>query len=133
MKLLIPLIELFKYVVQLAKSGRGLLAYTILLVAASALGGYGGKTYVDKKHSEGIKKVEENQKAIVTLQQNQQQIVTTLKVMQNTLENVNTAMQDVKHTVRQTDDSVRKTQEKVVEIYRDVYQIKLKQQNERGS
>lgn len=127
MRLLLPLIELFKYVVTLARSGRFLLAYTILLVAVTGVAGYAGKEYVDTKHAKGVAEVKANQEKIAQLAQNQQHIVTTLQIVKNTLENVNTAMQDVKHTVRETDTSVRQTQQKVVEIYRDVYEIKLNQ------
>lgn len=111
----------------------GVIVGTVALLGTASLA-YAGKLYVDQKHAAGVKAVEqaekqaeENKKKLVKLAENQTEIVSTLKVMQNTLQNANGLIEDVKHTVRETDKSVRATQQKVVEIYEDVYQIKLKQ------
>lgn len=124
---LLSLIELFKYVVALAKEGKGLAAYTILLGFASAAGAWAGKEYVDTKHTEGLKAISKNQAKIEELSKNQAEIVTTLRVMQVTLSTMSDTVGDVKRVMNQTNESVQKTQEKVVEIYREVYEIKTKQ------
>ncbi len=69
-----------------------------------------------------------NAEEIAKLKTNQTQVAATLQVMQGTLQLVNENMKDIKDTVLRVDQTNRDTQKTVVDIYRDVYQIKLKQQ-----
>jgi prefoldin subunit 5 len=71
--------------------------------------------------------IAQNATAIEKLKDNQNNIASTMKVMQGTLKNLNTTMGDLKNTMQQVDKTNRDVQKAVVDIYRDVYDIKLKQ------
>lgn len=118
-------------VMQLVTAGRWK-ALAIVLVAGSSAGlGWAGKTYVDKKHDAGMAAVETNTTTIQAVKETQGKVVTSIQVMENNLQTITTMMRDVSDTMKRVDETNRDMQRTVVDIYRDVYQIKLKQ-NESG-
>lgn len=105
-----------------------LLSFTAFAVAGSL--GWAGKEYVDTKHAEGVKEIKDHAEQIRKLNENQTQMVATMKIVENSLKAVAENMGDLKTTIRHVDETNRDVQKTVVDIYRDVYQIKLKQQSE---
>lgn len=88
---------------------------------------WAGKSYVDTKHQEGMLVVERLKDSNKDLESTQNQVVTTLQVMQGTLKNMESNLKQMQDTMKRVDESNRKMSDTVVDIYRDVYQIKLKQ------
>lgn len=88
---------------------------------------WAGKNYVDTKHQDGMIVVEKIKDSNKDLKQTQDEVVTTLKVMQGTLKNMESNLKQMQDTMKQVDKTNREMSKTVVDIYRDVYQIKLKQ------
>lgn len=83
----------------------------------------GGKTYVDDKLDEITEKADadrEKMQALIDAERDKnQQMVSTLTVMQGTLNTVSDAMKDVKDAMRVSDQKVSDTQKMVIDIYRN--------------
>ena len=90
---------------------KGVIGNAIAMLLVSLVMGYFGYGYVEAKHQEGTARVAENKKQIEQLAKNQAQIVTTLKVMQTTLGNMNDNVAIIRDDLKTTKDRVWKIHE----------------------
>lgn len=106
-------VQILTLVVQALSKGKGFFGTLVAIGVVAGAGGYGGMQYVNAKHQEGMIEVSRNTEHIKRLKAAQVEIVTAIKLVQNTLNNVNLSVQEVKSTVEKTDNRVWQIQREI--------------------
>ena len=81
----------------------------------------------------GDQKITQNKKKIDQTYDNQVQIVTTLKVISENLKNMEQNVQDAKKRAEKAVENNQKTQEKILNIYEQMYEMNKKNGANTGS
>jgi len=111
---------LIPLVLKAISGGKGHILILGCLIGVSAFAGWKGKTYVDEKHKSGLQAITKNKTKINSLRDNQKDIANSLKTM-------SIIMNEVKTTIRRVDTTNQDMQKRVIDIYKNVYQIKKRQ------
>lgn len=100
------LFTLFRLVVEILGKGKGFFNLLLAITIVAGMGAYAGIEYIDNKHMEVMNKVTENKKDVRQMREMQYETLTTLKVVETTLEIVGESVKDVKKVMDKTSDRV---------------------------
>lgn len=96
--------ELVKFLV--ASMKKGVIGSAIAMAVVAGIAMFLGSYYVEAKHREATSKIEGNRDAISEMVNLQQSQVTSMAVMQGTLQNIDENLKDLKEDSRMTKNRV---------------------------